>query len=92
METLPLLDIYAHVISFSPASPSFVDHVYAVLEDHRNVILEVDLKGIGFQIIIYVSASNDIGHKTDQFNLYSRLGPFSANYGFPLSTIRTRIP
>ena len=44
METLPILDIYVHVISFAPASPSFVDHVYAVLEDHRNVILEVDLK------------------------------------------------
>ena len=66
METLPILDIYVHVISFAPASPSFVDHVYAVLEDHRNVILEVDLKGIGFQIIMYQLVMI-LGIKHDQF-------------------------
>ena len=76
METLPILDIYVHVISFSPASPSFVDHVYAVLEDHGNVILEVDLKGIGFQIIMYQLV---LILAIKQTNLYARLGPFSAN-------------
>ena len=73
METLPILDIYVHVISFAPASPSFVDHVYVVLEDHRNVILEVDLKGIGFQIIMYQLV---MILAIKQTNLYANLDHF----------------